>query len=112
MQKFMLLYRNDKDDPTPSPEEMQAMVNAWNIWEGKLKEGGHYVGGDALGYQGRTIAPSGSHTDGPYAEIKELIGGYNIINAKDLDQACELAKGCPILQANGSIEVRDVMIFE
>lgn len=111
MQKFLLLYRNDKNDPQPSPEQMQTLVKAWGVWEDKLKEDGNYVGGDALGFQGRTIAPDGTHTDGPYAEIKELIGGYNMLLAKDLDHATELAKGCPILSTGGSIEVRDVMVY-
>lgn len=111
MQKFMLLYRNDKNDPQPSPEQMQALLEAWNIWESKLKEGDNYVSGDALGFQGRTLQPGGTQTDGPYAEIKELIGGYNIIKATDLDHATELAKGCPILTIGGSIEVRDVMVY-
>lgn len=112
MQKFILLYRNDKNQPNPSPEQMQEVLQSWNKWEGKLKEGGNYVGGDALGFQGRTITPNGTHTDGPYAEIKELIGGYNMILAKDLEHATELTKGCPILDMGGTIEVRDIMIFE
>ena len=112
MQKFMLIYRNDKNDPAPSPEQMQAMLEAWNVWETKLKEGGNYVGGDALGFQGRTLVNDGSHTDGPYAEIKEIIGGYNMLLANDLDHAVELAKGCPILHGGGTIEVRDIMVFD
>ena len=48
--------------------------------------------------------------DGPYAEAKDIIGGYLSIEAKDLNQATELAKGCPILNIGGSVEVRQVQI--
>ena len=48
-------------------------------------------------------------TDGPYAETKDIIGGFSIVQAKDLDQAAQLASGCPIIEAGGSVEVRPVM---
>jgi hypothetical protein len=48
-------------------------------------------------------------TDGPYAEAKDLVGGYTIILAKDLDEAAELSKGCPVFDRGGSVEVRPVM---
>jgi len=48
-------------------------------------------------------------TDGPYAEAKDLVGGFSLIEAKDLAQAVEISKGCPILEIGGSVEVRPVM---
>ena len=48
-------------------------------------------------------------TDGPYAEAKDVVGGYSLIEAKDLAQAVEISKGCPILEVGGSVEVRPVM---
>src|SRR5215472_15520729 len=48
-------------------------------------------------------------TDGPFAEAKDIIGGFTLIEARDLDQATELSKGCPILEVEGSVEVRPVM---
>jgi hypothetical protein len=48
-------------------------------------------------------------TDGPFAEAKELVGGYTLIEARDLEQAVELSKGCPILEVDGAVEVRPVM---
>lgn len=47
--------------------------------------------------------------DGPYAETKDIIGGYTPIVAKDLDEAAELAKGCPVLESGGLVEVRPIM---
>ena len=48
-------------------------------------------------------------TDGPYSEIKELIGGYTIVKAESFDEAAELAKGCPILEVGGNVEIRDIV---
>jgi len=48
-------------------------------------------------------------TDGPYAEAKDLVGGFSLIEAKDIAQAVDLSKGCPILEVGGSVEVRPVM---
>ncbi len=47
--------------------------------------------------------------DGPYTEAKDLVGGYTIVEARDIDQAVELSHGCPILDGGGSVEVRPVM---
>lgn len=48
-------------------------------------------------------------TDGPFAEAKDVIGGYSIVEATDLDQAVQLSKGCPIFEVEGAVEVRPVM---
>jgi len=48
-------------------------------------------------------------TDGPYAESKDIVGGYTLIQAKDLGEAAELSKGCPIFESGGLVEVRPVM---
>jgi len=48
-------------------------------------------------------------TDGPFAEAKDVVGGYTLIEARDLEQAVELSKGCPILEREGAVEVRPVM---
>ena len=48
-------------------------------------------------------------TDGPFAEAKDIVGEYTLIEARDLDQAVELSKGCPILEVDGGVEVRPVM---
>ena len=48
-------------------------------------------------------------TDGPFAEAKDVIGGYTIVEASDIDQAVELSKGCPIFEDGGAVEVRPIM---
>jgi hypothetical protein len=49
--------------------------------------------------------------DGPFLEAKDLVAGFMIIRAKDLDEARALASGCPILEGEGSVEVRPVAVF-
>lgn len=48
-------------------------------------------------------------TDGPFAEAKDVIGGYTLIKARDVSEAAELAKGCPLIERGGQVEVRPVM---
>src|SRR5262247_2588679 len=55
------------------------------------------------------VLVEGARRDGPYAEAKDIVGGYTLIEARDLGQAVELSKGCPILEADGTVEVRPVM---
>ncbi len=106
MAKFLFVYRNNADqERQPSPEEMQAAMAAWGEW---FKELGSAIidGGDGLLPTGKRVSPDGAVSDGPFIEAKELVGGYSILQADDIDQACELAKGCPILAAGGNVEVR------
>ena len=58
------------------------------------------------------IAPDAVITDGPYAEVKEIVGGYLLVKTDTLDDAVELSKGCPGLLDGGTVEVRDVMVFD
>ena len=63
--------------------------------------------GDRLDGTGKVVrGKTKTVTDGPYVEVKDFIQGYMIVNAKDVQQAIELAKGCPILESDGSVEVR------
>jgi len=64
-----------------------------------------------LGFQGKTLKADGVVTDGPYAELKEVVGGYIIVKADSLDDALQLAHGCPILYVGGHVEVRDIMVL-
>ena len=61
-----------------------------------------------MGAEGKVVKPNNIITDGPYTEIKELIGGYSLIKADSLDEAADIAKGCPILKVGGNVEVREI----
>ncbi|MFK7736481.1 MAG: YciI family protein [Pirellulaceae bacterium] len=111
MAKFLFIYRDpaDKDMSAVSPDEMQASMQKWMEWLGAGKaEGWVEAMGDPLTPEGRVVQADKSITDGPYAESKELVGGYSIIQAADFDEACKHAMGCPIYHMGGSVEVREI----
>lgn len=113
MKEFMMIFRTEKNDnPPPSPEQMQAMVKEWQDWIGGIAAQDKFVATNALGSEGRTVKLNGVISDGPYAEIKEIVGGYIIVKSENLDEAVKLSKGCPTLNIGGSVEVRDVMVFD
>ena len=108
MPKFMFVYRDCAGhDPNMAPEEMQKMMQVWGDWiQGGTEAGWLIDGGDALNPEGRVVNPDLTVTDGPFAESKELVGGYSMVEAADFDAACELAKTCPIPASGGLVEVR------
>ncbi|MFN3190114.1 MAG: YciI family protein [Aureliella sp.] len=111
MSKFLFIYRESANfNPADiSPDEMQSNMGKWMEWLGQGQEQGWVLAmGDPLTPDGRVVLSDKSITDGPYAESKELVGGYSIIQAKDYDQACEYAMGCPIYETGGVVEVRQI----
>lgn len=96
-----------------SAEAQQAHMGKWFAWVEKLQKENRYVSGEALLPGGKTIKGSKKViTDGPYAEGKEVVGGYFVVNAKDLNEATEMAKACPDYDLGGIVEVREVMKFD
>ncbi|MEO7766898.1 MAG: YciI family protein [Ferruginibacter sp.] len=111
MKDFLFVFRNDyKAVPTPSPEEMQAVMKLWMDWIGSIAAQNKLTDkGNRLGSEGKVVRPNNIITDGPYTEIKELIGGYIAVKADSFEEAAEIAKGCPILKEGGNVEVRDIV---
>lgn len=111
MTKYLFLYWNPPaPGQQPSPEEMQQMMAQWNGWKEKFKD---YVVemGDGLNHTGRVLK-AGEVTDGPYAEAKEIVGGFSIVQAASYDEALKVARECPITFMPGaSIEIREMMGF-
>ena len=108
MSEFLYLYRGG--DRAGSPEEMQKVMQKWVAWmkdlgaRGHLKDAGH-----PLEQTGKVLKQGKTVTDGPFAEAKDLVGGYTLVEARDLAHATELAQGCPILERGGLVEVRPIM---
>ena len=110
---MMLFHSEPNPNMEPTPEEIQEEVKAWQDWMGGIGAQGKLKNpGDALGFEGKTMHADGSVTDGPYAEVKEIVGGFIVVSAENIDEATELAKGCPALTNGGKVEVRDIMVFE
>ncbi|MEA3182420.1 MAG: hypothetical protein QOI59_5943 [Gammaproteobacteria bacterium] len=109
MSEFLFVYRGGSLEKQ-SAETMQQIMQKWMTWMQGLAEKGHLKDrGHPLEPAGKLVSGGGKNiTDGPYAE-KDLVGGYSLIEAKDLAQAAELSKGCPILERGGLVEVRPIM---
>jgi hypothetical protein len=87
------------------------MMQKWMAWFKELADSGHVKDrGQPLERAGKLVnGKRKAVTDGPFAEAKDVVGGYTLILAKDLNEAAELSKGCPILEVDGQVEVRPVM---
>ena len=108
MSEFTYLFRGR--DTNASPEQMQKTMEKWVAWfkdlgaKDHLKDTGH-----PLEHTGKVVKGAQKIVnDGPYAEAKDVVGGYIVIEATDLLHAVEISKGCPILEAGGSVEVRPI----
>lgn len=112
MANFMYLFRhNQTAQRAMSPEQMQQTVKKWMGWIDTLKKNGHVKQvGERLDATGKVVRGKAKDvTDGPYVEAKDTIGGYMLVEAKDMDQAVELSKGCPILEGDGTVEIRPIV---
>ncbi len=110
MQEFMMLFRHTpQPDNPPTQEEIEATISQWQDWIGGIAAQGKFVSTNQLSMDGKVVQPGAVITDGPYAEVKEIIGGYIIVKAADIDEALELAAGCPVLGVGGNVEVRTFM---
>jgi hypothetical protein len=108
MKDFLFLFRMN-GAPAGSPDEMQAMTKRWMDWIGGIAAQNKLTDrGNRLFPAGKVVKPGNVITDGPYTEIKESIGGYTIVKADSLEEATELAKGCPGLSVGASVEVREI----
>lgn len=108
MSEFVFLYRGGERGR--SPEQMPQTMQRWMAWFKELGEKGHVKDiGRPLERTGKLVTGKQKLvTDGPYAETKDLVAGFTLIEAKDLDHAAELSRGCPIFEAGGAVEVRPV----
>jgi hypothetical protein len=109
MKEFLFVYRADFSAPQSSPEEMQASTKRWIDWISGIAAQNKLVDrGNRLFPTGKVLRPDNVITDGPYTEIKETLAGYSIVKAASLEEAVELAKGCPGLSSGGNVEVREI----
>ena len=112
MTQFALMLRDDADKYADiSPEEMQQIIGRYSAWADKMKELGKLAGGQKLiDGDGRVVRGNNGAmnvVDGPFAETKEILGGYFILEATDCDEILELIGDCPHLDF-GPIEVRQI----
>lgn len=111
MAKFMFLQRGgcDQKQSEVTPEQMEAGMKAWMDWVKQGTEAGWLLDpGSPLSGTGAVVQPDLTVMDGPFVESKELVGGYTIVEAENLEAACELAKQTVKIAGGGKIEVRQI----
>jgi hypothetical protein len=115
MDEFLLIFRRDftSKEAQPSPEQMQVHLKKWQDWLGGI------AAQDKLARplqrwdgEGRVVRQNLNVVNGPYAEIKEAIGGLILIKAADYDEAVAIANGCPILEFGGNVEIRKAVTID
>lgn len=105
----MLIFQGIKSSKEPSAQEMQDIMAKWMAWIDKLAKAGQYVEGEPLLPTGKIISGKNKTvTDAVFAEGKEIIGGYFIINAADYKEAIALCADYPDYENGGSVIVRQV----
>jgi len=107
MNQFLIIVRGS-DHSVASPEEMQKRLNLFGEWVQKVLDG-RYVSGAPLEESDARLLKSKTEvvTDGPFIESKEMISGYFVIQSKDINEAVELTKQCPLL-GQFQLEVRKI----
>jgi len=112
MEKFMYLFRGGLATEQAENVPKEHMLK-WVKWMESLGQKGNLVGGEPLHPGGKQVNGTKKVvTDGPFIEAKELVGGYLIVNAKDINDAVELSKDCPIFEVDGKLEVRPIQKME
>ena len=116
MQYMCLIYTDENSGPQPGTDEFGPYMQAYGEFTARVQNDGVFVAGDAL----QPVATATSVTtaggkvqtmDGPFAETKEQLGGYYLLDCKDLDEALKYAAMIPSA-AHGTIEVRPIMLFD
>ncbi|HTB85315.1 MAG TPA: YciI family protein [Candidatus Sulfotelmatobacter sp.] len=107
---FMLLFVGMDWHKGLSPEQMQKVADDWMAWFKRLTEQGKAVSGHPLAFEGKSVAGKNAQvTDGPFAEAKEAVGGYFMLDVATMDEAVAIARQCPGLPFGAKVEVRPVL---
>lgn len=109
--EYMLFFRGPDWDKGLSQEKLQEVMDKVTAWFGRLQDQGKVRAGQPLGSERKIISAKNGRivADGPFAESKEAVGGYLLLQADDFEEAVAIAKSCPTLEHGISIEVRSVL---
>lgn len=105
--KFLCIQRSQPGGcEKPSPAQMQELYAHFHAWREKFRDNILDMGGKLGGGQ---VVTSQGETDGPFVELKEVVGGFMIITAESLEKAIEVARECPgVVMPGSSVEVREI----
>lgn len=108
--EYLLLFRNTDLESRLSQDDVTEAMRRLNDWIQRWTASGHFLAGQPLGAEGRVIStPSRLVVDGPFAEAKEVVGGYVIVRARDLEEATEIGRDWPMLDYGALLEVRPLI---
>jgi hypothetical protein len=116
MSEFVYLFRTgdiEQRQAMGTPERAQQTMGKWMAWMHELEAKGHLKErGQPLNRTGKVVrGAERTITDGPFIEVKDMVAGFIVVRAEDLEQAAALAAGCPMLEGGGSVEIRPVMVL-
>lgn len=116
MQYICLIYSDESTDPKPGTEEFGPFMKGYTDFTQEVREDGKFVAGDALQPVSTattvTVRDGKTETmDGPFAETKETLGGYYLLDCENLDEAIRYAAKIPTAQ-HGRIEVRPIQVYD
>jgi hypothetical protein len=108
--QYMLLFKGNDWYKGLSPEETQKVMEQWMTWFDRLTREGKAKAGSPLEPQGKIVSGRKGRmvADGPFAESKEAIGGYFLLQVNDIEEAVAIAQNCPGLEYGAVVEVRPV----
>ncbi len=108
--EFMILFRSTDWNKDLSLDEMRAVMDKTYAWFDRLRQEGKLKAAQPLFAEGKIVAGRGQRnvTDGPFAESKETVGGYLMLNVNTMDEALEIAREWPLLDCGSSLEGRPV----
>ncbi|MES2560828.1 MAG: YciI family protein [Bacteroidota bacterium] len=114
MKEYLMLIRQNQDNSVKmTPEQMQEDIAKHVNWVRELVQNGNFKGGNPLMPMGKQLKGNSKIvTDGPYIESKECVSGYYFLLAPSLEEATEIAKGCPTLSIGGTVELREIILIE
>lgn len=110
LQDFMMLFRLEPNmNYQPTASDLAIQEKQWGSWIGSIASQAKLVTTNQLGFQGKQIDADLSVRDGIYMADNTMVGGNMVVKAQSIDEAIDMAKGCPILLMGGSVEVRSII---
>ncbi len=114
MKDFMMIFIGaNYEEIGLSPEQLQERMGKWFAWGNKMEKQGILKGGNALLSKAKRVSgPGRTVSDGPFVESKELVGGYYIVSAESAEAVVEIAQDFPDYDLGGTVEIREIMVFD
>lgn len=114
MKDFMMIFiSKNYSELGLSPEEAQKRMGKWMSWQGKMEADNILKGGHALHAEVKqVVGAERTVIDRTSTELKELVGGYYIVSAKDADEVVKIAQDYPDYDLGGTVEIREIMVFD